>query len=383
MSKAIVVVSFGTTYPETRRKTIEACEQAIQEHFPDYPVHRAFTSNVVRRRIKKQEGLDIPTVKEVLEQLLGAGTQEVYIQPLHVILGSEYEKILAQAKEFESAFKKLVVAKPLLNSQEDYEAVKDILLERYGHKGHDAATVLMGHGSQHYAFTAYAALDHMMKGNSVYIGCVESYPPVELIEQELKKEGVREVHLAPFIKACTCAASITRSMFPPHPSDALVSTPHTILAISSRNICTSSTGLLSIIWFNAGGKNRPLSTVFSLPLRTFPYICHRCPNEAALPSELPDMLVMVVTMPKESATSIRSTLKYVPNWAVSGMSIQSFPYMVAYCIMAILPLACMPTAFPKNTLLSSNSHKRLLGAPGKVASVGIDQMFSVSPVLFG
>ena len=120
MSKAIVVVSFGTTYPETRRKTIEACEQAIQEHFPDYPVHRAFTSNVVRRRIKKQEGLDIPTVKEVLEQLLEAGTEEVYIQPLHVILGSEYEKILAQAKEFESAFKKLVVAKPLLNSQEDY-----------------------------------------------------------------------------------------------------------------------------------------------------------------------------------------------------------------------------------------------------------------------
>ena len=70
MSKAIVVVSFGTTYPETRRKTIEACEQAIQEHFPAYPVHRAFTSNVVRRRIKKQEGLDIPTVKEVLERTL-------------------------------------------------------------------------------------------------------------------------------------------------------------------------------------------------------------------------------------------------------------------------------------------------------------------------
>ena len=82
MSKAIVVVSFGTTYPETRRKTIEACEQAIQEHFPDYPVHRAFTSNVVRRRIKKQEGLDIPTVKEVLEQLLETGTEVVYILSL-------------------------------------------------------------------------------------------------------------------------------------------------------------------------------------------------------------------------------------------------------------------------------------------------------------
>ena len=129
--------------------------------------------------------------------------------------GSEYEKILAQAKEFESAFKKLVVAKPLLNSQEDYEAVKDILLERYGHEGHDAATVLMGHGSQHYAFTAYAALDHMMKGNSVYIGCVESYPPVELIEQESPSTPRR--YAPSFLSPCDagCASSMRR---PPHPS---------------------------------------------------------------------------------------------------------------------------------------------------------------------
>ncbi|MBP2620047.1 sirohydrochlorin cobaltochelatase [Streptococcus panodentis] len=199
MSKAIVVVSFGTTYPETRRKTIEACEQAIQQRFSDYPVYRAFTSNVVRRRIKQQEGLDIPTVRAVLEQLAEQGTEEVYLQPLHVILGSEYEKILAQASDFQDAFKKLVVSKPLLHSQEDYEAVGSILLDRYGQLPSDAATVLMGHGSQHYAFTAYAALDHMMRASPVYVGCVESYPPVELIEQALRERGIREVHLAPFM----------------------------------------------------------------------------------------------------------------------------------------------------------------------------------------
>ena len=52
MSKAIIVVSFGTTYPETRKKTIQACEEAIQKRFPDFQVHRAFTSNVVIKRIK-------------------------------------------------------------------------------------------------------------------------------------------------------------------------------------------------------------------------------------------------------------------------------------------------------------------------------------------
>lgn len=199
MSKAILVVSFGTTYPETRKKTIEACEEVIQAAFPDFTVYRAFTSNVVIRRIKKNEGLEIPTVAEALEQLCEAGIQEVYIQPLHVILGGEYEKIVHQARAFQDQFHVLKIAKPLLSSEEDYEAVKAILLEKYGQFGPDTATVLMGHGSQHYAFTAYAAMDHMLRGTQVRIGCVESYPPVSLIEEELKKEGVKTVHLVPFM----------------------------------------------------------------------------------------------------------------------------------------------------------------------------------------
>ncbi|GGE33984.1 sirohydrochlorin cobaltochelatase [Streptococcus himalayensis] len=199
MTKAILVVSFGTTYPETRKKTIEACEQAIQKSFPDFSVHRAFTSNVVIRRIKKQEGLSIPTVSEALEELVEAGVTEVYIQPLHVILGGEYEKIVVQAQAFQEQFRVLKIAKPLLHSEEDYAFVKDILLEKYGQFGANTATVLMGHGSQHYAFTAYAAMDHMLKGAPVRIGCVESYPPVELIEQELREEGITQIHLAPFM----------------------------------------------------------------------------------------------------------------------------------------------------------------------------------------
>lgn len=199
MKKAILVVSFGTTYPETRRKTIQACEEAIGRRFPHYSVFRAFTSNVVRRRIKQQEGLDIPTVGEALDQILDLGFEAVYIQPLHVILGGEYEKILVQAGAYRSAFKELAIANPLLHSQEDYEAIRDILLTSYGQLGPETATVLMGHGSQHYAFTAYAALDHMMRASPVYIGCVESYPPVELIEQELRADGIKKVHLAPFM----------------------------------------------------------------------------------------------------------------------------------------------------------------------------------------
>ncbi|HEM3683050.1 TPA: sirohydrochlorin cobaltochelatase [Streptococcus suis] len=199
MTKAILLVSFGTTHPETRQKTIGACEQAIKEAFPQYAVYQAFTSTVVLKRIKENEGLDIPTVKQALEQMKDEGIREVYIQPLHIIAGSEFEKILNQSKEFQTYFDIIKVGQPLLHSEDDYQQVKQVLIDKYGHFGEQAATVLMGHGSQHNAFVAYAALDHMLAGSSVHIGCVESYPPVEQIEEKLKSKGIKEVHLAPFM----------------------------------------------------------------------------------------------------------------------------------------------------------------------------------------
>ena len=124
MSKAIIVVSFGTTYPETRKKTIQACEEAIQKRFPDFQVYRAFTSNVVIKRIKENEGITVPTVNQLLEQLKKDGVKEVYIQPLHIILGSEYEKVVHQANQFKEDFELLKIGKPLLFSEEDYENVE-------------------------------------------------------------------------------------------------------------------------------------------------------------------------------------------------------------------------------------------------------------------
>ncbi|MBS4749709.1 sirohydrochlorin cobaltochelatase [Granulicatella sp. zg-ZJ] len=199
MTKAILVVSFGTTFPETRKKTIEACENAIQHQFSEYKVYRAFTSNIVIRRILKQEDLHIDTVAQALERMYQEGVTEVYVQPLHMILGDEYEKVLVQAIQFEDKFDVLKIAKPLLSSIEDYEAIKRILLDKYGQFGEETATVLMGHGSQHYAFTSYAAIDHMLMNEPVYVGAVESYPDVELIEERLRQTNVKHVHLAPFM----------------------------------------------------------------------------------------------------------------------------------------------------------------------------------------
>ena len=199
MTKAILVVSFGTTYPETRKKTIEACEERIRQEFPDYEIYRAFTSGVVRRRIRINEGIEIPDVSQALMEIRDQGIREVYIQPLHVILGSEYEKVLKQSEAFQSSFEVLKIGLPLLASIEDYESLKEILLAKYNHFGQGVATVLMGHGSEHHNFAAYSALDHMLLDSSVFIGCVESYPPVEQIEVRLRQKGISKVHLAPLM----------------------------------------------------------------------------------------------------------------------------------------------------------------------------------------
>ena len=152
MTKAIIVVSFGTTYPETRKKTIQACEEAIQKRFPDFQVHRAFTSNVVIKRIKENEGISVPTVNQLLEQLKKEGVKEVYSQPLHIILGSEYEKVVHQANQLKHEFDILKIGKPLLFSEKDYENVANILVKEYNDNDVDEATILMGQGSQHNAF---------------------------------------------------------------------------------------------------------------------------------------------------------------------------------------------------------------------------------------
>lgn len=199
MTKAILVVSFGTTYPETRARTIEACEKVFQRQFPDFEIYRAFTSNYVINKVKEKEGLDVRTVSQALENLKNLGINEVYIQPLHIILGGEYQKVIHQARAFSNHFDRLKIAKPLLYSESDYKKVRDFLVKEYGSFGEGEVAVLMGHGSQHYAFTAYAALDHMLEGSAVYLGCVESYPPIDLIESRLKISSVEKIHLAPFM----------------------------------------------------------------------------------------------------------------------------------------------------------------------------------------
>lgn len=201
MKKAILVVSFGTSYKETRKKTIEACEAKIQDAFEGYDFHRAFTSNTIIRILKKRDNINIENPIEALERLYEEGYTEVIVQTLHIICGEEYTKLKEQISKYENKFERIVLGRPLLTQIEDYKETVEAIKHQLPELGKDEAIVLMGHGTYHESHSAYPALDYMLKQEGIkgYVGTVEGYPEIEEVISNLERDNISRVRLMPFM----------------------------------------------------------------------------------------------------------------------------------------------------------------------------------------
>lgn len=200
--KGILVVSFGTTYNQVRKATIEACEDKIATNFPAYEVRRAFTSRIVRGILAERDGLVIDDTAAALLKMKEEGFQEVIIQPLHIIPGEEYhEKIIKEAAGFKGYFKGLVVGKPVLYSTPDYLQAVAALKAQILPLEEGTAVVLMGHGTSHPANACYGQLQLTLLDRmpGVYLANVEGYPQLPDIIPRLKERRAREVILMPYM----------------------------------------------------------------------------------------------------------------------------------------------------------------------------------------
>lgn len=197
--KAVLAVSFGTTFPETREKTIGATERAIKEAFPGYDVYRAFTSKIVRHRIEEKEGLTIDDPATALGKLAAKGYEEVYVQSLHIIPGIEYSLVQKTAKDYQGKFRTLKVTQPLLDTFADFQQLVRFMADQSAELPNGEAILWMGHGTAHSSFTTYACLDHMLAYTKSYVGAVESYPDVEDEIKRLKHAGVAKVYTQPLM----------------------------------------------------------------------------------------------------------------------------------------------------------------------------------------
>lgn len=203
-NRAILVVSFGTTYPQTLEETIGAIEREIEKAYPEYFVRRCFTSGIVRKVLYQREGLQIDDVPGALERLLEEGVTEVAVQPTHVMHGFEYDKLQSQAAAFTGRFPRLSLGRPLLSSTADYQEVVQALRSEFADPLADpqAALVLMGHGTEHFANACYAALnDHVRAAGvrNLFVGAVEGYPEVDDLLIRIKESGAKRVALAPLM----------------------------------------------------------------------------------------------------------------------------------------------------------------------------------------
>ena len=200
--KAILVVSFGTSYHATREVTIDAIEQEIAGVYPDYRIYRAWTSKMIIAKLKKRDQIHIPTVREAMEQMAADGITDVVIQPTHVINGIENDLMKEDALSCRDRFHSIRFGTPLLTSEEDNRAIIQAVCEEFSDLAGDEVLVLMGHGTTHYANSIYAALDYTFKDyghKNIFLGTVEAYPSMQSLLRMIREYSPRQVVLAPFM----------------------------------------------------------------------------------------------------------------------------------------------------------------------------------------
>lgn len=199
--KAILVVSFGTSHHDACEKNIKSIEKDIAAEFPQWEIRRAFTSGMIIRKLSSRDGISTDTVVEALERLHSEGFDTVVIQPTHILNGEEYDDIVEDAGEYVDRFRNFVIGDPLLTNTDDYKQLVKIVSDSIPAES-STAICLMGHGSEHFADSAYAALDYHFKDNGradICVGTVEGFPDLDTLMRHVEALGVKRVLLTPLM----------------------------------------------------------------------------------------------------------------------------------------------------------------------------------------
>ena len=219
----LLVVSFGTSYNDSRVNDIKSIEDALQEAYPDWSVRRAFTAQIIINHIQARDGEKIDNMTQALERAVANGVKNLVVQPTHLMHGAEYDEMCAAIDEYRDQFESVSIAEPLLGEvgsdatviNADKEAVaKAITAAAVEASGFDsleaakeagAAFVLLGHGTAHVARVSYSQMSTQMQQlgyENVFIGTVEGEPEetaCESVIEEVRAAGYTTVILRPLM----------------------------------------------------------------------------------------------------------------------------------------------------------------------------------------
>lgn len=206
-NQAILVVSFGTSYNDSRDLTIGAIENAIAEEFPEYDVRRAFTSQIIIDKLAERDGLVVDNVEEALDRAVADGITTLVVQPTHLMNGYEYTDLADALSEYESQFEQIVLAEPLLTSDEDFDAVVEaITMRTIDYDDGETAICFMGHGTEAEANEVYPKLQEKLTDagySNYFVGTVEAEPSLDDVIAAISENGdYTKVVLEPLMVVC-------------------------------------------------------------------------------------------------------------------------------------------------------------------------------------
>ena len=219
----ILVVSFGTSFNDSRVADIGGVEKAIQAANPDWSVRRAFTAQIIINHVQARDGEKIDNVDQALQRAVDNGVKNLVVQPTHLMHGAEYDELVAGLDNYKDKFESVTVAEPLLGevgadatavNEDKAKVAEDITAEAVKTAGYDSldaakadstAFVFMGHGTSHTAKVSYSQMASQMAAlgyENVFIGTVEGEPEetaCEAVIEAVKEAGYKNVVLRPLM----------------------------------------------------------------------------------------------------------------------------------------------------------------------------------------
>ena len=219
----LLVVSFGTSYNDSRVEDIKGIEDALQEAYPDWAVRRAFTAQIIINHVQARDGEVIDNMQQALDRAVENGVKNLVVQPTHLMHGAEYDEMAEVLEQYQDKFESVAIAEPMLGEVGDdatvinedkaavAQAVADAAVQEAGFDSVEAAAedgtafVFLGHGTSHTAKVSYSQMQTQMEElgfKNAFIGTVEGEPEdtaCEAVIEKVKEAGYKKVILRPLM----------------------------------------------------------------------------------------------------------------------------------------------------------------------------------------
>ena len=219
----LLVVSFGTSFNDSRAEDIKGIEDALAKAYPDWSVRRAFTAQIIINHVEARDGEDIDNMQQALDRAVENGVKNLVVQPTHLMHGAEYDEMTEAVNEYKDKFESVAIAEPMLGEVGDdasvinddkkavAQAITDAACKEAGFDSMDAAAeagtafVFMGHGTSHTANVTYDQMQTQMENlgfKNAFIGTVEGEPEdtaCDKVIEKVKEAGYKNVVLRPLM----------------------------------------------------------------------------------------------------------------------------------------------------------------------------------------